>query len=320
MTFFIFVFNEAKRIGPVLDHACKWANEVVILDKGSTDGTLEICRSYGDRVRVFNIPYTDRGHEDYSVLIPQYATEEWVFLSTCSEIPTYKLIAHCQKILSEKADQLDLIYIPRLMYLFGLHRSPENGGVAYYPFLFHKTRVLMTSDIHNNFHARSPDRTYRIPFSEDCCVHHLSYPTVRSYWLSSLDYFGMEVKKDETPEKAIRECFKNIEKLSKRMLLEGKNWFPFYCAIASYELGKALSVWEKAQEPDRAVLKYKELAQQIVAREWLGEAPAPSHKSSAAVRVINSSVLKPLIVVLAKIPYLVVKVLLAFRRLKIKDD
>jgi glycosyltransferase involved in cell wall biosynthesis len=320
MTFLIFAFNEARRIGYVLDHAVKWAKEIVVLDKGSTDGTLEICRSYGDRVRVVSIPFTERGHEDYSILIPAHATEDWVFLSTCSEIPTRKLIEKCEEILATKGDQLDLIYVPRLMYYFGLHRDPENGGVAYYPFLFHKQRVVMTSDIHDNFHARDAARTCRIPFAEDCCVHHLTHPTVRAFWMSSLDYFAMEVKKNDTPENSIRECFKNVEKLSKRMLLEGENWLPFYCAIASYEMGKALSVWENAQGPDRAAQKYKELAQHVVAAEWQGAAPSTLGKSSTASRVVNSALLKPLIVVLAKLPYLLVKLSFAFRKLKIKGD
>ncbi len=320
MTFLIFAYNEAKRIRHVLDHAQKWAKEVVVLDKGSTDGTLEICRSYGDRVRVVSIPFSERGHEDYSTLIPQNATEDWIFLSTCSEVPTRKLIEKCQEILATKGDQLDLIYVPRLMYFFGMHRSPENGGVAYYPFLFHKSRALITLEIHNNFQARDATRTYRIPYAEDCCVHHMTHPTVRSFWLASLDYFAMEVQKDDPPEKAIRDSFKNIEKLSKRMLLEGESWLPFYCALASYEMGKALSVWEKAQGPDRAAQKYEELARHLVAGEWLGTPSTPLVKSSAGARIFNSRALKPLIVGLAKLPYLLVKLSLAFQKPKIKGD
>jgi hypothetical protein len=319
MTFLFFAYNEARRIGHVLDHATKWAKEIVVFDKGSTDGTLDICRSYGNRVRVVSIPFTDRGHEDYAALIPAHATEDWVFMSTCSEIPTRKLIETCEEIIAAKGDQLDLIFVPRLMYFFGLHRSPDNGGIAYYPFLFHKERVVITLNIHDNFHARDASRTLRIPYAEDCCVHHMTHPTVRSFWLASLDYFAMEIKKGDSPETSIRDSFKNIEKLSKRMLVEGESWLPFYCALASYELGKALSVWEKAQGPERATQKYRELAQQLVAEEWLGKT-ARTLKTPALVRVVNSMLVKPLIVMLAKFPYLLVKVSFAFRKLKIKGD
>jgi len=320
MTFLVFAYNEAKRIRHVLDHAQKWAKEIVILDKGSTDGTLEICRSYGDRVRVVSIPFTERGHEDYSTLIPENVTGDWIFLSTCSEIPTRKLIEKCEETLAAQADQLDVIYVPRLMYFFGVHRSPENGGVAFYPFLFHKDRVVITNQIHDNFNARDAARTFRIPYAEDCCVHHMTHPTVRSFWNASLGYFEVETQKDVPPEKAIRDSLKNIEKLSKRMLLEGESWLPFYCSLASYELGKALSVWEKAQGPDRATQKYEELAKHVVATEWLGTPSTAPVKPTTGSRLLNSRALKPLIVGLVQLPYLFVKISYAFRKPKIKGD
>jgi len=320
MTFLLFAYNEAQRIGRVLDQATKWAKEIIVFDKGSTDGTPDICRSYGDRIRVIPIPFTERGHEDYAALIPTHATEDWIFLSTCSEVPTRKLIETCDEVLAAKGDQLDLIFVPRLMYFFGQHRSLENGGVAYYPFLFHKDRTKITLDIHDNFHAKDPARTYRIPYADDCCVHHMTHPTVRSFWLSSLDYFAMEIKKDEPPEKAIRDSFKNIEKLSKRMLLEGESWLPFYCAFASYELGKALSVWEKAQGPEGAAQKYRELAAHLVAQEWQGAASTPPAKPVTGADKLNARALKPLIVGLAQLPYLLVKLSMVFRKPKIKDD
>jgi glycosyltransferase involved in cell wall biosynthesis len=321
MTFLVFAYNEAKRIRNVLDHAKNWAKEIVVLDKGSTDGTLEICQSYGDRVRVVPIPYTDRGHEDYATLIPQNTTEDWIFLSTCSEIPTRKVIQKCQEVLDAQADQLDLIYVPRLMYFFGHHRDPDNGGICYYPFLFHRDRTLITNEIHNNFHPKDPARTFRIPYAEDCCVHHFTHPTVSSFWLSSLSYFAVENEKEGPPEKTIRECFKNIEKLSKKMLLEGENWLPFYCALASYELGKALSVWEKAQGgPERGVQIYEQLAQHLIAQEWSQTPSTQAARFFTAIRAASSKTLKPLLVPLAKFPYLLIKASLLFRRFKIKGD
>jgi glycosyltransferase involved in cell wall biosynthesis len=320
MTFLVFAYNEAKRIRHVLDHAQNWATEIVVLDKGSTDGTREICQSYGAPVRLISIPYSERGHENYTTLIAEHTTEDWIFLSTCSEVPTRKLIKACQEIIAAKANQLDLIYVPRLMYYFGLHRSPENGGVAYYPFLFHKDRVQITGEIHNNFHARDVSRTFRIPYTEDCCVHHMTHPTVQSFWLASLDYFEVETQNEGPPEKLIRESFKNIEKLSKRMLLEGDNWLPFYCALASYEMGKALSIWEKAEGKDRAALKYEKLANQLIAEEWT---KTPSDSSIGSPSVIPANryrALKPLIVGMAQLPYLLVKLSYAFRRPKIKND
>ncbi len=129
------------------------------------------------------------------------------------------------------------------------------------------------------------------------------------------------MKKEVPPEKAIREAFKGIEKLSKLVLTEGDNWIPFYCALASYELGRALSTWEKAQgPPGTAAKKYAVLTQQLLAQEWTGAAPGPGTKFANGVRVVSSRLLKPLILVLARFPYLVLKFSMAFRKSKIKGD
>jgi len=56
ITYLMSSFNEESRIRDVLHHAVLWADEVLILDKQSTDRTLEICSGFGPRVRVVEIP------------------------------------------------------------------------------------------------------------------------------------------------------------------------------------------------------------------------------------------------------------------------
>jgi hypothetical protein len=313
ISFIVPSYNEATRIGAVLEHATRWADEVVVMDKGSTDGTIEVCKKFGDKVRIQTIPFSERGHEKLSE-IPRLVENDWVFLGTCSEVPTRKLIEACREILDRREAELDLVYVPRRMYAFGLHCSNPDWSVCHYPFLFHRSRARITDDVHDNFHAPDPARTFRIPYSEECCVHHMTYPTARSFWLASMQYFEAETKKDMPADKAIRQSFKNIERISSKVLQDGENWIPFYCAFLSYELGKALHIWEKARGKEVAPALYKELTSHVLATEWThpgdGSAPLPT-----AAKGVSISDAKPIAAAVAGLPYLLVKANMLLRKI-----
>jgi len=79
ITFLVPVYNEAARIGMVLEHATRWADEVVVMDKGSTDGTLDISRGFGDRVRVVpaHVDPTVAYHEQLHVVAGDDVLDTW---------------------------------------------------------------------------------------------------------------------------------------------------------------------------------------------------------------------------------------------------
>jgi glycosyltransferase involved in cell wall biosynthesis len=49
---FLFAKNERDFIEKFLDHNLRIADEMTVVDNGSTDGTLEILEKYGDRIRL----------------------------------------------------------------------------------------------------------------------------------------------------------------------------------------------------------------------------------------------------------------------------
>jgi glycosyltransferase involved in cell wall biosynthesis len=314
ISFIVPVYNEAARIGSVLAHATRWADEVVIMDKGSTDETLDICRNAGEKVVIQSIPFSERGHEKLSE-IPRLVRHDWVFVGTCSEVPTKKLITACRQILDQREAELDLVYVPRRMYAFGLHCSNPDFGVCHYPFLFHRRRARVTDDVHDNFHAPDPSRTWRIPYTEDCCAHHMTYPTARSFWQASIQYFEAEARKDVPPDKSIRQSFKNVERISQKVLQDGENWIPLYCAFVSYELGKALHVWEKTRGKDQAAQIYKDITDYVLATEWTNTSGA-SVPNSPAPPEVSATDAKPLAAALARLPYLLVKGTMLLRKFR----
>lgn len=320
---FIFpTYNEEDRIRTVLQHGLCWADEIVVADKGSTDQTVEICRSFGDRIRIEELPYSERGNEKVSDL-PQLVSNDWIFFGTCSELPTRKLIEKCREIIDKEGEHVDLIYVPRKMYYFGLHFATKDWGVCHYPFLINRKRAIVTDKIHDNFHASDTSRTRSIPYADDCCVYHLTNPTARAFWMASAAYFEAEARETSDPEKEIRQCFKNLDRLSEKVLIEGENWVPFYCSYASYHLGKALYLWEKANGGNQVTsLYYRQLAMKVLEEEWNVKTPETSLPTLKPIKPLQFHKLNRFTLALSaagKFAYLLMKLTLAIKRLFLRE-
>lgn len=115
ITCIIISYNEEKRIRLVIEAAKRWADEVVLADKSSTDGTPNIARQLG--VYVHQLPYSEQGTESGQDVVAG-ARFDWVFCITAGEIPTPDLIVNIRRILRSKSDSLDLIVVPLKYWSF----------------------------------------------------------------------------------------------------------------------------------------------------------------------------------------------------------
>ncbi len=106
-------FNEEKHIGDCLASVA-WADEIMVVDSHSTDRSLEIARTYTDRI--LQRSYQNSADQK-NWAIPQ-ATHDWVLIVDCDERVTAELQREIQQILG-KGPQFDGYWIGRQNYLFG---------------------------------------------------------------------------------------------------------------------------------------------------------------------------------------------------------
>ena len=78
--------NEAELVGQCLA-SVQWADEIVVLDSGSTDATVEICRRYTDKVLVTDWP----GFGPQKNRALELATGDWVLSIDADEELTPEL-------------------------------------------------------------------------------------------------------------------------------------------------------------------------------------------------------------------------------------
>lgn len=120
----LIVRNEAQNLPACLEQV-RWAAEIVVLDAGSSDATLDIARRYTDKVFV---AADWQGYGVQRQRAQAHATGDWVFMLDADERVTPELRSAIEKVVAE--DRRDRVYaVPRLSWVFG--RFIRHGG--WYP-------------------------------------------------------------------------------------------------------------------------------------------------------------------------------------------
>ncbi len=115
----IIAVNEADRIGDAI-RSVHWADEVLVVDSGSTDGTVNVARSLGARVIETDWP----GYREQKNRATQWAANDWVFGLDADEVIPEALALEIRDIL--RHPEAEAFEVPRLGHWMG---APIDYGV-----------------------------------------------------------------------------------------------------------------------------------------------------------------------------------------------
>lgn len=132
--------NEAANIRACLETVA-WADEIIVVDSGSNDATVEICRELGAQVHVHDWP--GFGMQKNRAL--SYATHEWVFAIDADERVTPDLQAQLIKAMED--DREDGFYVPRLSQFCGQFIRHCGWYPDYVLRLFRRTKGRFSDDM-----------------------------------------------------------------------------------------------------------------------------------------------------------------------------
>ncbi|MGC2047301.1 MAG: glycosyltransferase family 2 protein, partial [Gallionella sp.] len=99
--------NEADNIRVCLESVA-WADEIIVVDSGSSDATIKICRELAAQVHQHD--WQGFGIQKNRAL--SYATREWVFAIDADERVTSELQSQIISVTNESSQ--DGYYVPRL--------------------------------------------------------------------------------------------------------------------------------------------------------------------------------------------------------------
>ncbi len=110
----VIVHNEERSLSECLASVRDLAEEIVVLDDGSTDATVEIARAAGARVE--HRPFDDFGHQKQAALA--LATEDWVLSIDADERVTPELARDVRRVLDANGPA-DGYWVRRDLYYLG---------------------------------------------------------------------------------------------------------------------------------------------------------------------------------------------------------
>lgn len=112
---FLIVCNEADRIEASLKPLHGWADQLIVLDSGSTDGTIAIAQKYADRV--YQTDWPGFGPQRNRAL--GYCDHDWVMNIDADEVVSEELKKEIDTVMSQQDDDFTMLEIPWHTYLFG---------------------------------------------------------------------------------------------------------------------------------------------------------------------------------------------------------
>jgi len=147
LSVYILTYNEASKIADAIESVL-WADEVVVVDSGSTDRTLDIAKKYG--VRVEHVPFEGFGKLRNSAIA--LCRGDWVFSLDADERCTPEAKEEILSIINDPS-AADAYLVPRRNFFLG-RWIMHSGWYPDYrpPQLSRKGKLLYSDDpVHEGY-------------------------------------------------------------------------------------------------------------------------------------------------------------------------
>lgn len=95
-----------------LGSAAPYCDEVIVIDQGSKDRTVEIAKSYGARVTIVEGNFSVRGEKYFRDLAVELCTGDWMMVIDSDEVLSDGWAGPIRKLLAERGDEFGCIEIP----------------------------------------------------------------------------------------------------------------------------------------------------------------------------------------------------------------
>jgi len=227
--------------------AARLCEELIVVDKGSTDGTAEIARKMADRF--VTVPWTPtvEGTREQAVAL---ASHDWILLLDDDECLNVEALRHIAAAVEQPP--APICYIPIRHYVMGRHDPAAYYWPEYRPSLFRRGALEFSDRVHGGIRAMTPD-VYHVPYDQGPAIEHLSHATA-AVWIEKTNRYTSQ------PERAGNASVEDISpagivELMQAFLSKVPEGDSGYLTAAAalrgvYDVIDAVKRWEETQPID----------------------------------------------------------------------
>lgn len=185
-------YNRALLIGTCL-RAVGFADEVIVVDKSSTDGTTEIAAKHADRV--ITVPWSPTVEETRAFAVAQ-CTHDWIICLDDDECLSPNAIRFIQTEL--EAPRADVYGLLQRHYILGTHDEAAYYWPEHQIRLFRRGAVTFSNTVHGGIEIHS-DNVLQVSCDTGAAIHHLSHQDV-AQWIDKTNRYTSRLDRERVSD------------------------------------------------------------------------------------------------------------------------
>lgn len=179
--------NEAEKLTKCLDSLKDFSDEIIVVDLGSDDKTLDICQKY--KVKVYKHKYESFVEKVRNFAISK-ARGDWIMILDPDELISEKLKQELYKI--SKSEKFNAVNIPRKNIFFGKWIMHTNWWPDRHIRFFKKGKVIWSEKIHS--YPEVEGKILELPADGDLAIAHFGYDNLSQFLNRQNKYSNIEAE------------------------------------------------------------------------------------------------------------------------------
>lgn len=167
-------YNEAEKLLGCLESVRDWIDEIVVVDMGSTDGTLEIAQKY--KAKICKHPHLDYVEPARNFGL-SLSKGDWILVLDPDERIPRDLARKLQEIARDNV--YDAVNISRKNIIFGRWIRHTNWWPDKHVRFFKKGKVFWSERIHQ--YPKVEGEVLELSAEENLAIEHLNYDSVNQF-------------------------------------------------------------------------------------------------------------------------------------------